>query len=191
MPPLNFPIRRLAEDPAQRLDRGRWPGVLARVAQVLDQGLDLTLATIFVGEKGSGNPLSWKPMHWRMGCLLKVDLQGAATAPDPRSPYLPITCSLSAAPAPRDAATSCARKPCTASSPTSLPVHRPVGPGVVHPGLVRAIHGFIAGRIQIHAHSTLPGTFSAGVPAGSLVRTAPVLIFLSVRTNGREYPGRR
>lgn len=54
MPPHNFPIRRVAEDPAHLLGRGRWPGALAPVAQVLDQGLDLTPATIFVGENGSG-----------------------------------------------------------------------------------------------------------------------------------------
>ncbi len=54
MPSHNFPIRRVAEDPAHHLDRRRWPGVLAPVAQVLDQGLDLTSATIFVGENGSG-----------------------------------------------------------------------------------------------------------------------------------------
>ncbi|MCI9869390.1 AAA family ATPase [Arthrobacter humicola] len=54
MPPHSFPIRRLAEDPAHVLDRRRWPGNLPPVAQVLDQGLDLTPATIFVGENGSG-----------------------------------------------------------------------------------------------------------------------------------------
>ena len=52
--PHSFPIRRLAEDPAHVLDRRRWPGDLPPVAQVLDQGLDLTPATIFVGETGSG-----------------------------------------------------------------------------------------------------------------------------------------
>ncbi|WP_425256395.1 MULTISPECIES: ATP-binding cassette domain-containing protein [unclassified Pseudarthrobacter] len=50
----HFPIRRLAEDPAHALDRARWPAVLPPVAQVLDQGLDLTAATVFVGENGSG-----------------------------------------------------------------------------------------------------------------------------------------
>lgn len=54
MPAHNFPIRRLAEDPAHALDRGRWPAILPPVAQVLDQGLDLTRATVFVGENGSG-----------------------------------------------------------------------------------------------------------------------------------------
>jgi predicted ATPase len=54
MPPHNFPIRRVTEDPAHVLERGRWPGALPPVAQVLDQGLDLTPATIFVGENGSG-----------------------------------------------------------------------------------------------------------------------------------------
>lgn len=49
-----FPIRRVAEDPAHHLDRRQGPGALAPVAQVLDHGLDLTSATIFVGENGSG-----------------------------------------------------------------------------------------------------------------------------------------
>ncbi len=54
MPAQNFPIRRLTEDPASVLDRHRWPGVLPPVAQVLDQGPDLSPATIFVGDNGSG-----------------------------------------------------------------------------------------------------------------------------------------
>ena len=123
--PHSFPIRRLAEDPAHVLDRRRWPGDLPPVAQVLDQGLDLTPATIFVAKLGRENPLSWKPLHWLMACLQKADLPGPATAPDPRSPYLPITCSLSATPVPQDAAISCARKQCTASSPISRRTRAP------------------------------------------------------------------
>ncbi|UPO76219.1 ATP-binding cassette domain-containing protein [Arthrobacter sp. Helios] len=49
-----YPIRRLEEDPAHKLERGLWPAVLPAVAQVLDRGLDLGPATILVGENGSG-----------------------------------------------------------------------------------------------------------------------------------------
>ncbi|WP_127131889.1 ATP-binding cassette domain-containing protein [Georgenia sp. SYP-B2076] len=48
------PVRRLGEDPNNVLDRGVWPATLAPVAQVLDQGLELGPATVFVGENGSG-----------------------------------------------------------------------------------------------------------------------------------------
>lgn len=54
MPPHSFPIRRVVEDPGHPLERRRWPGALAPVSQVLDHGLDLTPATILVGENGSG-----------------------------------------------------------------------------------------------------------------------------------------
>ena len=54
MPLHDYPIRRLAEDPDNVLDRLQWPASLPPVAQVLDQGLDLTSATILVGENGSG-----------------------------------------------------------------------------------------------------------------------------------------
>lgn len=54
MPLRTYPIRRLAEDPINVLDRRRWPAALPPVAQVLDHGLDLTPATILVGENGSG-----------------------------------------------------------------------------------------------------------------------------------------
>jgi predicted ATPase len=50
----NYPIRRLAEDPANVLDRSQWPASLPPVAQVLNDGLDLTPATVLVGENGSG-----------------------------------------------------------------------------------------------------------------------------------------
>ncbi|UUL76588.1 ATP-binding cassette domain-containing protein [Pseudarthrobacter sp. Fe7] len=54
MPLRTYPVRRLAEDPANVLDRALWPAVLPPVSQVLDQGLDLGPATILVGENGSG-----------------------------------------------------------------------------------------------------------------------------------------
>lgn len=54
MPLHNYPIRRLGEDPTNVLDRRQWPAALPPVAQVLDKGLELTPATIFVGENGSG-----------------------------------------------------------------------------------------------------------------------------------------
>jgi predicted ATPase len=49
-----YPIRRLEEDPSNVLDRQKWPAVLPPVAQVLEDGLDLTSATVLVGENGSG-----------------------------------------------------------------------------------------------------------------------------------------
>ncbi|HKU03001.1 MAG TPA: ATP-binding cassette domain-containing protein [Arthrobacter sp.] len=54
MPLRTYPVRRLAEDPANVLNRELWPAVLPPVAQVLDQGLELGPATILVGENGSG-----------------------------------------------------------------------------------------------------------------------------------------
>lgn len=54
MPLDRFPIRRLEEDPSNVLDRRWWPAVLPPVAQVLDDGLELTPATVLVGENGSG-----------------------------------------------------------------------------------------------------------------------------------------
>ena len=40
MPLRTYPIRRLAEDPSNVLDRARWPAALPPVAHILDQGLD-------------------------------------------------------------------------------------------------------------------------------------------------------
>lgn len=54
MPFENYPVRTLSEDPTNVLDRGLWPATLPPIAQVLDQGLNLTPATVFVGENGSG-----------------------------------------------------------------------------------------------------------------------------------------
>ncbi|MEW1949568.1 ATP-binding cassette domain-containing protein [Pseudarthrobacter sp902506025] len=54
MPLRTYPVRRLAEDPGNVLDRALWPAVLPPVSQVLDQGLDLGPATILAGENGSG-----------------------------------------------------------------------------------------------------------------------------------------
>lgn len=49
-----FPIRRLDEDAGDPVDRRTWPGTLPPVAHLLDHGLDLGPATVFVGENGSG-----------------------------------------------------------------------------------------------------------------------------------------
>ena len=48
------PLRRIEEDPRHPLDRTVWPATLPPVAQLLDSGLDLTGATVFVGENGAG-----------------------------------------------------------------------------------------------------------------------------------------
>ncbi|WP_182495814.1 AAA family ATPase [Nesterenkonia jeotgali] len=49
-----FPLQRLTEDPSNTLDRKMWPATLAPVATILDRGLDLGMATVLVGENGSG-----------------------------------------------------------------------------------------------------------------------------------------
>jgi predicted ATPase len=54
MPLDRYPVRRLEEDPSNVLDRRKWPAVLPPVAQVLEDGLDLSPATVLVGENGSG-----------------------------------------------------------------------------------------------------------------------------------------
>ncbi|TDL34048.1 AAA family ATPase [Arthrobacter nitrophenolicus] len=54
MASLHVPISRLTEDPSKALDRDTWPALLPPVAQVLDSGLDLGPATVFVGENGAG-----------------------------------------------------------------------------------------------------------------------------------------
>ncbi|AJT42620.1 AAA family ATPase [Psychromicrobium lacuslunae] len=50
----SFPIRRVIEDPRHALSRNQWPATLAPVAQLLEHGLELTAATVLVGENGSG-----------------------------------------------------------------------------------------------------------------------------------------
>lgn len=48
------PLRRVEEDPQHPLPRNSWPATLAPVAQLLEGGLDLGSATVFVGENGAG-----------------------------------------------------------------------------------------------------------------------------------------
>ncbi|MFC4241807.1 AAA family ATPase [Gryllotalpicola reticulitermitis] len=47
-------IRRVAEHPADPLPRHVWPATLPPVRQILDDGLELGPATVFVGENGTG-----------------------------------------------------------------------------------------------------------------------------------------
>jgi predicted ATPase len=47
-------IRRVAEHPADPLSRQIWPATLPPVRQILDEGLELGPATVFVGENGAG-----------------------------------------------------------------------------------------------------------------------------------------
>lgn len=49
-----FPIRRVEEHPLEPLARTTWPATIPAVAHLLDRGLDLAPATVFVGENGSG-----------------------------------------------------------------------------------------------------------------------------------------
>ena len=48
------PVRRITEDRSDPLDRSRWPATIPAVAQLLDEGLELTGLTVLVGENGSG-----------------------------------------------------------------------------------------------------------------------------------------
>lgn len=49
-----YPLAEVVEDSELPLPRSSWPGTLAPVAQILDDGLPLGPATILVGENGSG-----------------------------------------------------------------------------------------------------------------------------------------
>ena len=48
------PLRAIDEDPLNPLPRDTWPGTMPPVRHVLDNGLPLAGATVFVGENGSG-----------------------------------------------------------------------------------------------------------------------------------------
>jgi predicted ATPase len=49
-----LPVRRLEEHILDPMNRQRWPATLAPIRQILDSGLDLGPATVFVGENGVG-----------------------------------------------------------------------------------------------------------------------------------------
>lgn len=48
------PVRHIGEDALRPLPRTDWPATLAPVRQLLDDGLELGRATVFVGENGAG-----------------------------------------------------------------------------------------------------------------------------------------
>lgn len=54
MPRTRLPIRRVEEYAPDPLPRAEWPGTLAPVRQLLDEGLDLDPVTVFVGDNGVG-----------------------------------------------------------------------------------------------------------------------------------------
>ncbi|MFJ3958247.1 AAA family ATPase [Arthrobacter sp. NPDC090010] len=49
-----YPIRRVEQEPDHPAPRGEWPATLPAVAQLLNSGLDLGPATVFVGDNGTG-----------------------------------------------------------------------------------------------------------------------------------------
>jgi predicted ATPase len=49
-----YPLQGVREDSDHPFNRRAWPATLAPVRQLLDDGLDLGPATVFVGENGSG-----------------------------------------------------------------------------------------------------------------------------------------
>ncbi len=49
-----LPVRRVEEQPKEPLRRDVWPGTVAAVRQVVDEGLDLGPATVLVGANGAG-----------------------------------------------------------------------------------------------------------------------------------------
>lgn len=59
------PVREVVAD--GDLPRDRWPGTLAPVAQLLDQGLELGPVTVLVGENGSGKSTLVEALAMRYG----------------------------------------------------------------------------------------------------------------------------
>lgn len=49
-----LPVRQVRRHLTSELDRGAWPGTLAPVRQLWDEGLEMGSATVLVGENGSG-----------------------------------------------------------------------------------------------------------------------------------------
>ena len=49
-----LPVRRVHEDRQSPADRNLWPASIPAVRQILDDGLDLSQLTIFVGQNGAG-----------------------------------------------------------------------------------------------------------------------------------------
>ena len=49
-----LPVRSVGEHPLNPFDRREWPATLPPVATLLDEGLELGAATVFVGENGAG-----------------------------------------------------------------------------------------------------------------------------------------
>ncbi|MEZ2372377.1 AAA family ATPase [Arthrobacter sp. RCC_34] len=49
-----YPIRRVEPDDRRPAPRDEWPATLPPVAQLLEEGLDLGPATVFVGDNGTG-----------------------------------------------------------------------------------------------------------------------------------------
>lgn len=77
MPLDRFPIRQLHEDPTNTLDRHSWPATLSSVAHMLDHGLDLTPATVFVEENGSGKSTLVEAIALAYGLLPEGGSTGA------------------------------------------------------------------------------------------------------------------
>ncbi|GAB3533307.1 AAA family ATPase [Arthrobacter tecti] len=72
-----FPIRRLEEKREQPLKRDAWPATLPPVAQLLDEGLELGPATVFVGENGSGKSTLIEAIAGAYGLSLEGGSTGA------------------------------------------------------------------------------------------------------------------
>lgn len=49
-----LPVRQVLRHLSAELDRGTWPGTLAPVQQLWDEGVEMGSATVLVGENGSG-----------------------------------------------------------------------------------------------------------------------------------------
>ena len=72
-----FPVRRIEEESFDILARDAWPAPLAPVAYLLDNGLDLGSATVFVGENGSGKSTLVEAIGLAFGLLPEGGSTGA------------------------------------------------------------------------------------------------------------------
>jgi len=78
-----LPVRSVGEHPLNPLDRAVWPATLPPVAQMLDGGLELAAATIFVGENGSGKSTLVEALALAYGLSAEGGSTGARHATRP------------------------------------------------------------------------------------------------------------
>ena len=189
---IGRPVRRVQASPDADPRPGRWPGAIPAVRQLLADGLDLGPVTVLVGDNGTGKSTIVEAIAEAYG----LNPEGGSTGARARHPAHRVVPGRQAAARPRrrrgaGAATSCAPRRCTPSTPTWRRTPARLHDGVPRAQPRRVLPGADRRPVLHDPGPGVPGSIVLDEPESALSFASCLRVLATLRDLTRRAAGRR